>query len=272
MPVWAIYTALALSAIGTGYAGFASERARNEAVQNAARARKDALDQRSAEQNRIRQEAIDAERLGEKQRAEQAATEERLRSEQQATLEKVRGEVPGIRAQLGADLLAQQEKAYAKMDPQIEARLNALGLLQSGALVEAKARAQGDLESQRQATLADFGTNAAQRLNIEQPLVNSSADVGRQYEGLQRNLDFDRSALSQRFASAANAEGNEVARSQYLSGMDVAKNSANQAAASSYMNAAAQLGSGLINYAASRRPKNPSLDALYSYRNNGGYL
>ena len=261
-----------IAASGLAYGIYAGERARRENERAQAKARTDAIEQREADDRRLRQERIESQELMFRQQAEQKATEERLRSEQDASLARVKGEVPGIQAQLGADLLGQQEKAYAKMDPQIEARLNALGLLQSGALVEAKAKTQGDLESQRQATLADFGTNAAMRLGIDQPLVNSSADVGRQYEGLQRNLDLDRSALSQRFASNANAASNEVARSQYLAGMSSATNAANQAAANSYMNAGAQLGSGLLGYASSRPPKqstyNPSMDALYRSRDS----
>lgn len=260
-----------LAAGGLAYGIYAGERARRAAAQSEANARNDIRLQQENEEKRLRQERIESQELMFRQQAEQKATEDRLRAEQAAALEKVKGEVPGIQAQLGSDLLGQQEKAYAKMDPQIEARLNALGLLQSGALVEAKTKAQGDLESQRQAVLADFGTNAASRLRIDQPLVNSSEDVGRQYEGMQRNLDLDRAALSQRFASNANAASNDVARSQYLAGMSSATNSANQQAASSYLNAGAQLGSGLMGYAASRQPqRNTSLDALYSYRSPYG--
>jgi hypothetical protein len=257
-----------LAAGGLAYSIYAGERARRAAAQSEADARNEIRLQQERDEQRLRQERIEAQELMFRQQAEQKATEDRLRAEQEASLQKVKGEVPGIQAQLGSDLLGQQEKAYAKMDPQIEARLNALGLLQSGALVEAKAKVQGDLESQRQAALADFGTNAAQRLQIDQPLANSSADVGRQYEGMQRNLDLDRSALSQRFASGATAAANDVARSQYLGGMSQATNAANQSAASSYLNASTQLGSGLIGYAASRQPsRNTSLDALYSSRN-----
>lgn len=258
-----------LSAAALGYGIYAGERARRAAAQAEADARNEVRLQQEREEQRLRQERIEAQELMFRQQAEQKATEERLRAEQEAALGKVKAEVPVIQEKLGSDLLGQQERAYAKMDPQIEARLNALGLLQSGALVEAKAKAQGDLESQRQAALADFGTNAAQRLSIDQPLANTSADVGRQYEGMQRNLDLDRSALSQRFASNATAAQNEVARQQYLAGMSAATNSANQQAAQSYVNAGAQLGSGLISAYGSYkgRPKNTSLDALYASRN-----
>lgn len=262
--------AAVISAGALGYGIFAGERARREAANAEGRARGEMIRQREEEEKRLRQERIESQELMFRQQAEQKATEDRLRAEQAATLEKVKGEVPGIQEKLGSDLLGQQERAYAKMDPQIEARLNALGLLQSGALVEAKTRAQSDLEGQRQAALADFSTNAANRLRIDQPLALSSADVGRQYEGMQRNLDLDRTALSQRFASGATAASNEVARSQYLGGMSAARGAADSAAAASYMNAGATLGSGLMGYAASRLPKtappNQSINALYAYR------
>lgn len=269
----AVIIGAALSAGGLAYSIFAGERARHAAAQSEANARNDIRLQQEAEERRLRQERIDSQELLFRQQAEQKATSDRLRQEQDATLAKVKGEVPGIQAKLGEDLLGQQQKAYAKMDPQIEARLNALGLLNSGALVEAKVKAQGDLESQRQAALADFGTNAASRLSIDQPLANSSADIGRQYDSLQRNLDLDKTNLSQRFSSDAAAAANDVSRSQYLAGLTAATNSANQNAASSYLNASAQLGTGLLGYAASRPAKaktsySPSLDALYKARDS----
>ncbi len=255
-----------------GYGVYAGERASSTSARQYRQARADAQTQQQAQERNLAAYESEQKALYDKQVADQKATEDRLRSEQAASLEKVKAEVPGMQAQLGSDLLGQQEKAYAKMDPQIEARLNALGLLNSGALVEAKAKAQGDLESQRQAALADFGTNASQRLNIDQPLANSSADVNRQYEGLQRNLDLDRTNLSQTFANRNAAYHDDVARQQYLAGLSQANIAARQQAASSYVNAGAQVGSGLMGYAASRNTpsntsRNTSLDALYSSRN-----
>lgn len=259
-----------LAGAGLAYGIYAGERARHAAAQQEANARNEAQLQREAEDRRLREERIASQDLLFKQEAEQKATNERLRQEQDAALTKVRGAVPGIQAQLGEDLLSQQQHAYAKMDPQIEARLNALGLLQSGALVEAKARAQGDLESQRQSVLANFGTNAAQELDINRPLANSSEDIGRQSTALTNNLNLAKTNLSQQFADSANAAANDVARSQYLAGMSSATNAANAASAASYLNAGSQLGSGLLGYAASRQPSN-SLKALYNARNSGGW-
>lgn len=244
----AIPIAIALSAGATAYGIYSGERARAEA----GRARRDEIDRASRERNeelaRNREQARLADELRVKQETDQRATEERLRQEQATALSKAKAEVPGIQNQLGSDLLAQQQTAYNKLSPQIEARLNALGLLQSGALPEAQAKAQGDLESQRQATLAQFSTNAAQRLSIDQPLANSSSDVSRQYEGMQRNLDLDRQNLSQRFANDSNSYQNQIARNQYLAGLSAAQTSANQSAANAYVNFGGQIGSGLISY------------------------
>lgn len=218
--------------------------------------------------------------LYDKQVADQKATEDSLRAQQNDALTKVRGEVPGMQAQLGEDLLSQQQHAYSRMAPQLEARLNALGLLQSGALPEAQAKYQSDLEAQRQAALADFGTSASRELNITRPLANSSEDVGRQYDSLKSNLDTAKTNLSQTFANQNNANMNEAARQQYLAGLAAANNAAAQSSANAYLNFGGQVGSGLIQaYGArqkpQRQPVNVSLDALYQSRggwpSSGGY-
>lgn len=220
-------------------------------------------DKRQLVENDAKQQA-----LYDKQVADQTATEQRLRGEQDASLARVRGEIPGMQAQLGDDLLKQQQHAYTRMAPQMEARLNALGLLQSGALPEAQAKYQGDLEAQRQAALADFGTNAAQRLNIEQPLANSSADVGRQYDSLKSNLDLAKTNLSQTFANQNNANLNQASREQYLAGLAAANNAAAQSSANAYLQFGSQLGSGAMNYYGQKQ-NNDALRALYQQR--GGY-
>lgn len=260
-----------LAAGGLAYSIYAGQRATRAQEQAMADAKNDVRLQQEREDARIRQERIESQNLALKQEQEQAATNERIRKENADALEAAKTSLPGLQDKLGADLLEQQNRAYAKMSPQIEARLAALGLLNSGALVDAQARAQGDLEAQRQARLSDFSTNATQRLNIDIPLAQKQADVDRLYQDMRERFNTDSNNLSQNFASGANAAQNDVARSQYVGGMQSAYNSAQQAQASSYLNASTQLGSGLMGYAASRMQKQPntSLDALYKMR--GGW-
>lgn len=265
----AIPIALALSAASAGYGVYAGERARSESARQYRASREEARTQRAQEQQQMADNELKQQTLYDKQVAEQKATEDRLRGEQSAAIDKARGEVPGLQAKLGEDLLAQQTHAYERMAPQLEARLNALGLLQSGALPEAQARYQSDLESQRQAALADFGNSANRELAIDRPLAASSDDVGRQYENMRRNLDTASSNLSQTFANQNAANMNEAARQQYLAGMASASNAAAQSSANAYLNFGGQVGSGLISaYAAKQKPPSTSLDALYASRGN----
>lgn len=271
----AMYIAAGASVAATGYGIYAGERARSDAARQYRESKAQAEQARRDELAQLQADKVAMRELEEKQRAEQTATETRLRQEQEGTLARVRGEVPGMQQQLGEDLLKQQEYAYKRMAPQMESRLNALGLLQSGSLPEAQAKAQGDLEAQRQAALADFGTSARRELNIDRPLAYSSEDVGRQYEGMKGNLETARSNLAQTFANQNAASMNQAAREQYLAGLESAQTAAAQQSANAYLQFGGQLGSGLISAygdkAKGMKPRNASLDALYDMRRSGGW-
>lgn len=174
--------AAAAAVASAGYGIYAGERARSEAARQYREQRRLAEAQRQREEAQLAENERKQQELYDRQVAEQRATEERLRAEQNAAIERARSEVPGLQSRLGEDLLSQQQHAYTRMAPQLEARLNALGLLQSGALPEAQAKYQADLEARRQAALSDFGTSAARELSIDRPLGASSEDIARQYE------------------------------------------------------------------------------------------
>lgn len=240
----------AVAAVGAlGYGIYSGERARAQAQQQYDDAQRNAQAQMTEEQRQMAENDRRMEEQRQRQIAEQAATRER-----------VLGELPGMKERLGADLLTQQEAAYARMTPQMEARLNALGLLQSGALPEAQAKAQKDLEMQRQAALSDFSMGAEKQLNIIQP-----------YEDMRSNLDTQQKNLAQTFANQNAYNQNQTATQQYLSGLQAANNSAAQKSASSYMQLGGALGSGLIsnyyNKTQSTTTKiDPAVAALQSYR------
>lgn len=272
MPPAAIpIAALVVAAAGTGYGIYAGERAKTAAANQYNQARQDAQRSQDEQKAQMAQDKLDAQALYDKQVADQNATNTSLKAQQDASLADIRGKIPGMTDQLGADLLAQQEHAYTRMAPQLENRLNALGLLQSGALPEAQAKYQGDLESQRQAALAAFRQNADSTLNIQQPLANTSSDVARQSEALGRNLNTQQQNLSQQFANQNNYQLNQTAQQQYLAGLQSANNAAAQSSANAYMNFGAQVGGAGLNYYANKNRTNPSMDALYNSRNTGGW-
>ncbi len=267
MPPAAIPIAtLVVAVAGTGYGIYAGERAKSAAAQQYNQARQDAQRQQQEQKAQMAQDKLDSQALYDKQVADQNSTNARLKTEQDAALQDIRGKIPGMTNQLGEDLLAQQEHAYTRMAPQLENRLNALGLLQSGALPEAQAKYQGDLESQRQSALAAFRQNADNTLNIQQPLANSSADVARQSTALGRNLDTQQQNLSQQFANQNNYQLNEAARQQYLGGLQSANNAAAQSSANSYMNFGSQLAGAGLNYYGNKQNNDATLKALMASR------
>lgn len=120
-------------------------------------------------------------------------------SQRDAVRQQILASIPGMQSQLGDQLLAQQKQAYTTMAPQIENRLNSLGLLQSGALPEANAKYQAQLESDRQSQLAQFGLNAQQRLNIDLPLQGLSSDLGQQQSNVQNGFQMDMANIYRNF-------------------------------------------------------------------------
>lgn len=261
----AMVAAAATSAAAAGYGVYASERAKAAQQRAVDRARED--QQKYAEQQRQQQLQDKADMAANlaNQTETQRTTNTELAAKQEAARQQALASVPGLQEKLGADLLSQQEYAYKRMAPQMEARLNALGLLQSGALPEAQAKYQGDLESQRQATLANFGTNAQQQLSIQAPQALTEADVNRQSAAMNANLALGTQNLSQQFANQNIANQNNLAYEQYIGQLEGARNAASQQAAGAYINFGGQLAGGAMNMYGNQA-KNPSVDALYAQR------
>ena len=256
--------ALAVSGAAAGYGIYASERAKVAQQRAVDHARQD--QQRYAEQQR--QQQLQDRAAMEKNLADQTATQtttnKELAAQQESARQQSLGALPGLQDKLGRDLLSQQEYAYKRMAPTMEARLNALGLLQSGALPEAQAKYQGDLEAQRQATLAKFGTDAQYQLNVQAPQALTEADVNRQTAAMNANLNLGTQNLSQQFANQNIANQNNLAYQQYVGQLESARNAAAGQAAGAYMNFGGQLaGAGLSAYGAKQ---NPSVQALYEQR------
>lgn len=170
-------------------------KAENDRILQLRQQEKAASDAALAEQNKIREEA----------RAKALAA------------------IPGLQTQLGNDLLAQQQQAFSRLQPQVEARLNALGLLQSGALPEAQARIQGDLESQRQARIADFAVAARGNLELQQPIINAGQSAQGVSDDLLRNIDLGRTAIQRQFALSDIFRQEEEARRQAAIALEEAR-------------------------------------------------
>lgn len=263
-PVGLGIAAVAISTISAGYGIYAGERAAIAQKRQAEQARKDMLAAQAKQDAQMAQDKADMAANLAEQKKTQEETNTKLAAEQEAARQKSLAAVPGMQQQLGSDLLAQQQAAYTKMAPQMETRLNALGLLQSGALPEAQAKYQGDLETQRQAKLAQFGMDAQNQLSILQPQALSESDVVRQSNAMSANLSTSRDNLSQQFANQNIANQNNIAYQQYVGNLQAAQTAADQQRANAYMNFGGQLAQGGLSYYGSKQ--NPSLSALDQYR------
>ncbi len=163
--------------------------------------------------NNARQQAADRLRVLEQrdtEKKQQDTARTTALDQRNKTLAELKAKVPGLTAQLGENLLNEQQHAYERINPIIEQRLNALGLLQSGALPEAQAKYQGDLESQRQSRLADFSFDAANRFDLGMPYDISEQDIGLQQQALMSDIDLQRAGLQRQFSSQ------DVANQEYL--------------------------------------------------------
>ena len=155
--------------------------------------------------DKARQEA--SERLSVlKMRGEQESQQEKARlsarDQRTKTLAELQAKVPQLRQQMGDELLKEQQHSFERMNPIIEQRLNALGLLQSGALPEAQAKYQADLESQRQARLGEFEIGANQNLQLNMPWDISEQDLGLAADTMANDMDLQRAMLQRSFSNS----------------------------------------------------------------------
>lgn len=119
--------------------------------------------------------------------------------EREAMRKEMLAKIPGLRDRLGEDLLKQQNYAYSQISPQIEARLNAMGILQSGALPEAQTRAFKDLEMSRQGRLDDFSREATNNLELNLPYASLQTSQGDKQGALNAGMELSRAGISRMF-------------------------------------------------------------------------
>lgn len=248
MPAAAIpAVTLAVAAIGTGYGIYASQRAASQARQQYNDAQAAAQQQQAQQQAMLQQQQTQQQAQLASQAQQQSDAAAKQQAMEQSALSNAQAQIAPTQQALGQNLLAQEQQAYTKMTPQMEARLNALGLLQSGALPEAQAKYQADLESQRQAALATYGTNANQALQ-QQALNYAGNDVSQLNTNLANTLTAQQQALQNQFQDQDIAYSNNVAQQQYLSNLGAANTAAQQAQANQYMNLGGQLAQGGLSY------------------------
>lgn len=167
------------------------------------------------------------------------ATNNQIASDQaqrDAVRSQILSSIPGLQNQLGDQLLTQEQQAYTKMAPQIENRLNSLGLLQSGALPEANAKYQAQLEDSRQNQLAQFGLNAQQNLAINFPLQGLSQDMATQSQNVQNGFQLDLANINRNFQNQDMNNATNLQKQLSLQALDAARAAQSQQSSDSLRN------------------------------------
>lgn len=255
---------LAVAAASAGYGVYAAERAQAAQRKAASDAASQAQKFQQDQANQLKQQKADADALYQQQTAQQAATLADQKAQQAAAIEAEKAAIPGIQDQLNQSLMAQNQQAFQNQEPLLEQRLNALGLLQSGALPAQQAKYQSDLDSQRQAALANYAINAQNQI-AGQGVANVNTDVNLQQQNMMGSLQTQQQNLAQQYASQNIANQNNVAYQQYVDSLQAAQNQAAQQAAGSYLNFGGQLGSGLLNYYGNQNKTPSSQASQYNY-------
>lgn len=230
-----------------GYGIYSSQEAAHTQAKEYAQSQEAAKQQQQQQQSMLNQQLQQQKDLAAQQQQQQTATQQANQSAQQQALAAAQAQIPVNQAALSQSLSASQQQAMAQQQPLIEGRLNALGLLQSGALPEAQARYQSQLASQAQQDLTQYGVNANTAIQ-NQALSYTGQNAQNLQADLQTTLSNQQSALNQQFQGQDTAYQNEVAQQQYLANLQAAQTAAGQAQANQFINLGGQLGQGALGY------------------------
>lgn len=252
----AAITAVA-SIASLGYGIYAGDRAQKAQQRQYDQARQDSLKQQQDQAAMLSKQQADAAALADKQSQEQAAAQAAQQKMQQDALTQAQSQIPVIQGQLGQNLQSAENLSLQQTNPILESRLNALGLLQSGALPEAQAKYRAQLDQQRQNELAQYGMSANQAIQ-NQALGYAGTNAGYLQQNLGKTLSAQQLALQNQDQSAQQAFMNNVAQQQYLSNMGSQQNQMAAQQGNQFVNLGGQLaGAGMYMYGQGRSASQP---------------
>ncbi len=255
----------AITAISSlGYGIYAGQQAKAEQQREYNQARSDAQTQQAQQAAMLKDQQAQQTALAAQQQQQQAATVAQQQQAQKDALAGAQAQIPVIQGQLSQSLANSQQQAMSQQEPLIEGRLNALGLLNSGALPAQQAQYQAQLASQAQQELANYGTSANQNIQ-NQALAYTGTDTANLQNNLQQTLQNQQAALNQQFSGQDTAYQNDVAQSQYLSNLQAAMTASQQAQANQIVNFGGQIGQGAIaNWGKSPATQTPTTGINFS--------
>lgn len=252
-----------------GYGVYAGERAAKSQANAIANANKQAQDAKNQQAQQYQDQLKQEQETRASNLAQEAQTKQETQAAQQQALDAERAAIGTNSQTLSDSLVNQNLAAMKKQQPLLEGRLNALGLLQSGALPEGQAKYQADLQAQADSTLANYQIGAQGQLT-QNTNAASANQVNLAEQNALLNIQNQQQNMAQNFATNNINNQNNTAYEQYLTSLKMGQSQSQQSAANSYTGLAGGIGSGLLNYYGGQNSSNPaivgnpSLDAFYA--------
>lgn len=272
----AAVTAIA-SIASLGYGIYAGNKAQEEQKREYDKARTDAQQAEANQKQMLADQQQKSDSLAAQQAQQQKDAQSAQQKLQQDAISTAQGQIPQNQKALSDSLIASEQQAQSVMNPALEARLNALGLLNSGALPAQQAIQQANLDSQRQQALTQYGVNANTDIQ-NQALGYAGTDAGYLQNNLNTTLNNEQSNLQNQFNNQMTAYQNQVAQGQYLGSLQSDISAGDQSQANQFINLGGQIGTAGLNYygkqnpsTAPASPSSPATSYFTPNSNSTGY-
>lgn len=259
-PITLGIAATSISALSLGYGIYSGQQAQKAQARAISSAQDQANQQRADQQAQYADQqkqmaATTASNLAQEQKTKQdtmAAQAQALADEKAAI---------GTGSQTLSNTLANQNTAaFTKEQPLIEQRLNALGLLSSGALPAQQAKYQADLQSQADAALGNYQVGAQGQL-AQNAYASSTDQVAADRANALLNIQNQQQNMAQNFATQGANNQNNTAYQQYINNLQLSQAQSQQQQANAYVGLGGQIGSGVMSYYGNQN-NNAALKAL----------
>lgn len=259
-PVGLGIAAVSIAAASAGYGVYAGERAQQAQANAVRNAQSQADQQRKDQQSQYAQQQAQMAAQTQANLAQEAQTKADTQAAQQQALTAEQAAIGTNSTTLSNSLANQNTAAMTKQEPLLENRLNALGLLSSGALPEGQAKYQADLQAQADATLANYQIGAQGQLT--QNTNAATADQVRQSEAnALLNIQNGEQNMATNFSTVGANNANNTAYDSYINSLRMGQAQGQQSAANSYVGLGGTIAGGALQYYGNQN-NNAALQAL----------
>lgn len=258
----------AAAAIGSlGYGVYAGQQAQKSQAAASSQAQQEFQQQQAQQQQQYQQQLQQEAATNASNLSQQQQTQQQTAAAQQTALADEKAAIPINTSNLQNTLTAANAQAQAAEAPAITDQMQAMGLVDSGALAAQNAKYGNSLNSQMLNAIAQYQTGANSQLQTD-----TTADTAKQVQADEANalLNMQNSEqnMAQNFATTNVNNTNNTAYEQYITNLQSAQAQSQQQNANSFTNFGGQIGGGLLNYYGNQNNSNPALSALLQNQNN----